>query len=146
MATMIDSAKRIINGTFGSLWVDGRVIAEVKGLRLQTTKNDSAVKLCGDVNEDWKMTSLSHSGTVTLYHVDSGFAKEMEQVQEGKDIRHTIRSKLADPDVHGAESIDVFGVSFSTLTPADWQAATLGEISVPFKCKRYKFDELIPVK
>ncbi len=146
MASTIDSAKRTINGTYGSMWFDGRKIAEIKGFQLKSRKNSTTINLAGEILEDTKMTSVTNSGQITIFHVDSGFADEMAQTQRGADLRHTLRVKLADPDSFGAETINVFNVSLSELTAADWQAATVGEVTTPFTCGRYEFDDRIPVQ
>ena len=39
MATSVDSAKRVINGTFGEVWVDGEKIAECTACQLKVGKN-----------------------------------------------------------------------------------------------------------
>ena len=98
MARSIDSAKRIINGLYGEVWVDGEKIAECTACQAKVAKNKQTVNLCGQFMDDTKATSGSGTGSLTLYHVDSGFARKMEGIQDGVDQRFTVISKLADPD------------------------------------------------
>ena len=144
MARTIDSAKRIINGTYGSVWIDGEVIAECTALQAKVAKNKQTVNLCGQFMDDTKATNGTGSGSLTLYKVDSGFVRKQSGIQDGVDRRFTIISKLKDPDSYGAERVAVYNVSFDDLTLADWQAATMGTVTAPFTFSRYEYlDEIV---
>ena len=146
MARTIDSAKRVINGTFGEVWVDGEKIAECTACQLKVSKNKETVNLCGQFMTDTKATSASGAGSLTLYKVDSGFAQKQGDLQNGKDRRFTVISKLKDPDSYGSERVAAYNVSFDDLTLADWQAATLGTVTTPFTFSRYEFLDMIEVQ
>lgn len=139
MAQNIDTAKRVINGTWGELWIDGDKISECTACQLKVGKNKETVNLCGQFMEDTKATSGSGTGSLTLYHVDSGFASRQADLQKGVDRRFTLVSKLADPDSYGAERVAVYNLSFDDLTLADWKAATVGTVTAPFTFSRYEF-------
>ena len=146
MARTIDTAKRVINGTFGEVWVDGEKIAECTACQLKVSKNKETINLCGQFMTDTKATSGSGTGSLTLYKVDSGFAQKMSDLQSGIDRRFTVISKLKDPDSWGAERVAAYNVSFDDLTLADWQAATVGNVTTPFTFSRYEFlDQITPV-
>lgn len=145
MATSIDTAKRVINGTFGEVWIDGEKIAECTACQLKVNKNKETINLCGQFMSDTKATSASGTGSLTLYKVDSGFAQKMSDLQSGTDRRFTVISKLRDPDSLGAERVAVYNVSFDDLTLADWRAATVGTVTAPFTYSRYEFlDQITP--
>lgn len=146
MATQLDGAMRVINGTYGEFWCDGRKWAEVDSFQIIVKKNSVVIKLCGDVIEDTKMLSVSNSGSLGGFHVDSAFADEIELTQNGKDVRHTFRGKLADPDSWGFETVEAYNATFSQLTAMDWKAATEGKINTPFTCGRIKFTDKIAVR
>ena len=146
MARTIDSAKRIINGTYGSVWIDGEVIAECTALQAKVSKSKQTVNLCGQFMDDTKATNGTGSGSLTLYKVDSGFARKQSGIQDGVDRRFTIISKLKDPDSYGAERVAVYNVSFDDLTLADWQAATMGTVTAPFTFSRYEYLDEIEVQ
>ena len=146
MARTIDSAKRIINGTYGSVWIDGEVIAECTALQAKVSKSKQTVNLCGQFMDDTKATNGTGSGSLTLYKVDSGFAQKQSGIQDGVDRRFTIISKLKDPDSYGAERVAVYNVSFDDLTLADWQAATMGTVTAPFTFSRYEYLDEIEVQ
>ncbi len=145
MARTIDSAKRVISGTYGEVWVDGDKIAECTACQGKVSKNKETINLCGQFMTDTKATSGSGTGSLTLYHVDSGFLQRSRDVQDGVDRRFTIVSKLRDPDSYGAERVAFYNVSLDDVTLADWQAASVGTVTAPFTFSRYEFLDLIEV-
>lgn len=132
MATNIDSAKRVINGTFGELWKDGILVAETTAFQAKIAKTKVSVQLCGQIMEDTKTTSVKGTGSLTIHKVDSAWIREQIDVQNGVDSRHTLVSALKDPDSWGAERISLSNVSFDDVTMADWKAATMGSVTIPF--------------
>ena len=143
MAMSIDTAKRVINGTFGELWLDGEKIAECTACQLKVSKNKETINLCGQFMTDTKATSASGTGSLTMHKVDSGFIQRNQGLQDGEDPRPTVITKLRDPDAWGAERIALYNVSFDDLTLADWQAATVGSITAPFTFNGYELLDAI---
>ena len=146
MARAIDSAKRVINGTWGEVWVDGEKIAECTACRIVAAKNKNTINLCGQFMSDTKAASGSGTGSLTLYKVDSGFAQRQAGLQDGEDIRVTVISKLRDPDSYGSERVALYNVSFDDLTLADWQAAQVGTVTAAFTFTRYELLDAIEVQ
>lgn len=146
MARTIDSAKRVLSGTWGELWVDGEKIAECTACQGKVSKDKQTVNLCGQFMSDTKATSGSGTGSLTLYKVDSGFLQKENDLQNGVDRRYTVISKLKDPDAWGAERVAFYNVSLDEMTLADWQAATVGTVTVPFTFSRYELLDLIEVQ
>ena len=138
MARRLDSARRVINGTYGEVWVDGEKVAECTSCQLKVAKNKQTVNLCGQFMDDSKATSGSGTGSLTLYKVDSGFIRRQQGLQDGEDVRCTVISKLRAPDSYGAERVAAYNVSFDDLTLADWEAAKLGTIEAPFTAEDYQ--------
>lgn len=143
MARTIDSAKRVINGTWGEAWVDGEKVAECSAAQAKVGKNKTTINLCGQFMEDTKAASGKGTGSLTLHHVDSGFVQRESGIQDGIDVRCTVILKLSDPDSWGAERVALYNVSFDDMTLADWKAATVGSITVPFTFSRYELLDLI---
>lgn len=137
-------AKRIINGTFGEAWLDDAKVSETSGLEANIEINKEEVSLPRQLATDTKMTGWKGSGTITLHKVSSRMAKAMQtMLKEGKDLRFTIISKLADPDSYGAERVAIKNVSFDSLTLANWEVNTLGSVEHPFTFTDYQFlDEI----
>lgn len=146
MARTIDSAKRVINGTFGEVWLDGEKVAECTACQLRVSKNKQTINLCGQFMADSKATNGSGTGSLTLYKVDSGLIEKQADLQDGVDRRFTIVSKLRDPDGWGAERVAAYNVSFDDLTLADWRAATVGTVTAAFTFSRYELLDQIEVR
>lgn len=146
MARTIDSAKRVISGLYGEVWMDGEKIAECTACQGKVNKDKETVVLCGQFMADKKAVSASGTGSLTLHKVDSGFLIKQKDVQDGVDCRYTVVSKLQDPDAYGAERVAFYNVSFDDLTLADWTAAKLGEVTTPFTFTRYELLDIIEVQ
>ena len=132
MARTIDSAKRVINGTWGEAWVDGEKVAECSAAQAKVGKNKTTINLCGQFMEDTKAASGKGTGSQR----ESG-------IQDGIDVRCTVILKLSDPDSWGAERVALYNVSFDDMTLADWKAATVGSVTAPFTFSRYELLDLI---
>lgn len=146
MSRTIDSAKRVISGTWGEVWVDGEKIAECTACQAKVALNKETVNLCGRFMTDTKATSASGTGSLSLHKVDSGFAQRMSGIKSGVDKRFTVISKLRDPDSYGAERVALYGVSFDDLTLADWQAASMGSVTAPFTFSDFEYLDQIEVQ
>lgn len=146
MANTIDSAKRVISGTWGELWLDGEKVAETTACQAKIALSKETVRLCGQFMTDTKATAATGTGSLTLLKVDSGMAQKLDGIKNGVDRRFTLISKLKDPDSYGAERVALYGVSFDDLTLADWQAATMGSVTAPFTFNDYEYLDRIEVQ
>lgn len=136
----MDSAKRIMCGTYGEVWMDGDYVSECYGLQAKVTVNKEDVKLCGKAAVDKKMTGISCTGSLKLHKVSSRMAIAIgSKIKSGQDPRFTILSKLDDPDAYGSERIAIRNVSFDDLTLADWEVAANGTVEAPFTFTDYEF-------
>ena len=146
MARSNFSARRVINGTYGSVWLDDERMAECHTCQAKVQLNTETINLDGEFMEHYKPTGGKGSGSLTLYKVDSGLISKMNGIQEGIIPEFTIITKLADPDSAGAERAALYGVMFSDLTIADWQRATVGKVTAPFTFTRYEMLDSIDVR
>lgn len=137
-------AKRVINGTFGEMWVDNDYMAEVKGVEAKASLDTEEVLQCGMLKKGYKVTGISGSGTLTLNKVSSYFlTRTSEKLKAGEAFRATIITNLADPESFGAERIKLLDCVFTELTLANWEAGTLGEESIPFNFSDWEVLESI---
>ncbi len=140
----MESAKRVISGTWGELWVDDEKWADVYGLQAKVSFHKEEVALCRQMMTDKKVTSAEGTGSIRLHKVYSrGAVKQAESVLAGRDLRCTLVSKLADPDSYGAERVILKNVSFDDLTLADWEAKALGKVEMPFSFTGFEYVDLI---
>lgn len=148
MARTIDSARRVISGTWGELWIDGEKVAEVSACQAKVALNKETVNLCGRFMTTHKAMNASGTGSLTLHKVDSGFAQRMEGIKRGVDRRFTVISKLRDPDSYGAERVALYDVSFddlafTTLLGSEEEAAAfLADVQDMAAMTNYTYDEI----
>jgi hypothetical protein len=136
----MDSAKRVMSGTFGEVWLNGDYVSECYGLQAKVSFNKTDINLCGRMATDKKVTSTSATGSLKLHKVNSRMALAVgDDLKNGRDPRFTVISKLDDPDAYGAERIVLRNVSFDDLTLADWEAAKNGTVEAPFTFTDYDF-------
>lgn len=129
----LDSAARVMNGTFGQIWEDGTEIAEVSAFQVKVTKNFDTINLCKKMPEDRKLIGVKITGSMTLQKVYTRGADDVTAALAGRDLRKTLVGKLADPDAYGAERVAAYGVSYDEQTVMDWAAAKSGSITIPFQ-------------
>lgn len=137
-------AKRVINGTYGTVRLEGQLLAESYKLQAKVEVTREEVQMCGALVPGQKLTKLNYSGTLGLHKANSTLAKMIaNDIKAGVDHSYTIISKLEDPDAYGKECVALSGCKFSDLTLADWEAAVLGKIEAPFTFSDYEFIDMI---
>ena len=140
----MDSAKRVISGTWGEVWLDGDKVSECYGLQAKVSFNKEDIALCGQMASDKKVTGIDCTGSLRMHKVNSRMAQVIGQyIRNGRDIRFTVISKLNDPDAYGAERVVLKNVSFNDLTLADWEAKSPGKVESPFTFTDYEFLDMI---
>jgi hypothetical protein len=143
---MAVETKRIMNGTFGELWLDGEYVGEAYKAQAQVEFNKEEIKQCGTFFVDNKVVGCKGTGSVTMHKVNSRMAgKIATMIKDKKDVRFTLISKLDDPDAYGAERVSITGVQFDDLTLFDWEAQKPLETETPFIFTGYEYlDQITP--
>ena len=127
------SAKRVINGSYGEVWVDGVEATEVTGFQAKIALTKVDVDQCKVFLTGSKIVGGKGTGTVKGLKVTSFFTTlVLDAVKNGSFPEITIISNIEDPDAFGAERVKLTGVTFDEVTLADWEAKKLGEQSIPF--------------
>ena len=136
--------RKIINGTHGTVFLDGEEVAEVKSFQAKLEFQKEEVKMAGKMATGTKYMGYSGKGSLALHKVNSRMIKAIgQQIKEGKEPRFTIIGKLADPDSDGVERIAINNVSFDDLTLFDFEVGALGQAECPFTFTDYDFLDLI---
>ena len=143
---MAVETKRICNGTFGEIWLDGDYVAEIKKAQAKVVFNKEEIKQCGVFFTDSKVVGCKGTGSLTMFKVNTRMGRKIaDMVSKKQDLRFTVVSKLADPDAYGAERVSLSGVQFDDLTLFDWEAQTPGEVEAPFIFTGYEYlDQIAP--
>lgn len=140
----LDSARRVISGTWGAVWMDGDQVGEAYGLQAKLSYDKEDVALCGQMFTDKKVMGVSGTGSLKMHKMTSRMAQLLgEKIKRGEDPRFTIIAKLSDPDAYGAERVALYNVSFDDLTLMDWEARSIGKVEAPFTFTDFEFLDLI---
>ena len=138
----IDSAKRVMSGTFGELWWDGELIAECDKFQAKYTQDKETVNMARQMVEDSKVMGSKGTGSLRVYKVYSRFRPFADAVLAGQDVRGTFVSKLDDPDAYGAERVALYNVSLDEVPLVNWERKTIQQDEVPFTFTSHKFLEV----
>ena len=141
MSKAFDSAKRVMSGTFGQLWIDNELVAECYKFTAKYTLSKDPVNLPREMMEDSKVMGSKGTGSMRLYKVYSRFRAFADAVQSGQDVRSTLVSKLDDPDAYGAERVAIYNVSLDEVPLVNWERKTIQKDEVPFTFSRHKYLE-----
>ena len=142
--SMNANAKRVINGTFGKLYFEGRLLAHVYKFQMKDNYTREKVQFCGSLRAGHKLTNIEGTGSIGMYKVDSMLAMEYgERVRRGDDPELTLMGSLEDPDSYGRECVAATGAQFDDLTIMDWEAGVLGKVECPFTFADYEFIDSI---
>ena len=130
--------RKIMNGTHGTVFLDGEEVAELKAFQAKLEFQKEEVKVAGKMATGTKYMGYSGKGSLNLHKVNSRMIKAIgQQIKEGKEPRFTIIGKLADPDSFGTERVAIKDVSFDDLTIFDFENNVLGSTEHPFTFSDY---------
>lgn len=125
-------AYRVMSGTWGQVWVDNELWAELSAAQAKFSFNKSPVNICGAMAEDSKVTSVKGTGSITVAKVYTRNVNRSDALMKGHDVRATIVMELDDPDACGAERVALYNVSFDDETIMDFAHGQLGKTTHPF--------------
>lgn len=133
---------KVVNGTWGEVWVNSHYIAEIVSLKATVTIEKEEVKFNKQLTKEYKTKSLTCKGSIKMHKVDSHFLKEMAaEIKQGKQPVFTIESKVHDPDSIGEERIVIRDATFDTLNLIDWEVGKIGDDSYNFTFSDYEIVE-----
>ena len=137
-------ANKQINGTFGSVWVNGEKWLDVESFEAKVSLNFEDVNMAGDLSTKKKYTGWSGEGTITVKKVYSrGAALIGTAAKTGIMPDITLVGKLEDPDAYGAERVSISDVTFNEFTLLAFEQKTLATEELPFNFGDYDFIDLI---
>lgn len=138
------TSERVVNGSFGEVWVNGDYMAELTGCEATVTIEYEDINQPRKLSVGKKMLGWTGEGSLTFNHVTSRFIKLLTgSLKEGKQVSMDIMVKIDDPDAFGMERINLKNCTFNDLTLANFQAKTKGEREVSFNFDGYEPLDLI---
>lgn len=132
--------RKIMSGTWGEVWLGEDKVGEAYGIQAKCNFQKEKINLCGNMGTGSKLMNYDGTGSLKMRKCNSRMGELIaSSLNEGKDVRFTIISKLDDPDADGAEKVALYGVSFDDLTLTDWEAGRLIDIEAPFTFSSFKY-------
>ena len=120
-------AKRVMNGKYADLYIDGDLMAEATAFKAEVTLTKEEVKMLRHVGKGYKVTGYDCKGQLKLHKVSSYMTKKMnDNIKAGK------QTVLDDKDAIGSERIVIKDATFDSLILADWEVDKMGEESYSF--------------
>jgi len=139
MASTYNSNK-IINGSFGRVWINGVNYANVKSFEAKVTLNYEEVTIAGELGTSQKYMGYAVEGTITMHKTDDNIGTLLEDgITSGVMPDIEIVARLKDPAAYGAERIHLTGVTFDELSLMKYESKAVGEEEVPFKASGFEY-------
>lgn len=136
--------KRLINGTFGTVWWDNELLADIESFEAKITIDREEVNMAGSLAKDSKILGWTGEGTMKLKKVYSRAQKKIAMaIKNGEDIRSKIVAKLADPDAYGTQRVVLYNVWFSEVMLLAFEQKAKLEEDIPFGFSDFDFTDLI---
>lgn len=136
-------SQEVINGTFGHLWVNGEIVAEVKSFQVKLDLTWEEVSMADRLTPGRKLIGADISGELTLHKVDSKFQKMYKNAINGEVPDIEFIGAVEDPQAKGAERIMLEEVIFTSLDLMKYEMKTLTEQSLPFNAANYDYLDMI---
>lgn len=141
---MAEVTNKIIRGTFGRLWMNGKRMANIKEFELKANLNYETVKINGNLCEQQRFVGYSLAGTMLVHKIDTYVATQIgEGLKTGTMPTIKFVGTLADPDSTGSERIEVYDVTLDEVTLFHFVNGEIGEESVPYHAGGYRFIDKI---
>lgn len=135
-----ENANKIINGTFGNVWVNGELWAHCKQFEAKVTGEFEDVNFANDLGTHKKYLGFSGEGTITLHKIfSSGGNLLADAFKTGVMPDVKIVGKLADPAAYGAERVEILEVTFDEFTLMKFANKEIQEEELPFKYADYNY-------
>jgi hypothetical protein len=153
-------AQRVMSGTQGEIWIDGKYMAEVTAFKAEIKLIKEEVNQVKTMFKQYKVVGCEGTGNVKMNHVSSYFINLMADnirnarqtvvtirvklddpdavgreeviIRNARQTVVTIRVKLDDPDAVGREEVIIRDATFDKLTLMDWEAKKLTEDDYDF--------------
>lgn len=143
MANNKEIHNQILRGQFGKVWIDGELYANVKSFEAKISLKYESVDINGEMGVHQRLVGFEGAGTLVLHKIDSRVAQKIAgKIKNGSVPDIKIVSKLTDPDVNGAERIELTSVTLDELTHG-FENKKVQEESYPFKFADYNYLDLI---
>lgn len=141
---MPGNAQRIVNGTYGSVWVNDELWAEVDSFEAKVTVEYEDIKFAGDGATYQKATGWKGEGSIKVKKIYSRVQRAMaDSIRKGVYPRFKIVGKVADPDAFGSERVAIYDVTIGEMQLMKFENKTLGSEEIPFAFSDFEMIDTI---
>lgn len=138
------NVNRVLTGASGYVWVNGKLLSQLKSIELKVTGNFEELNFCGDNSTYNRYTGFTGEGTITLQKIDSIVLDLVgESYITGVMPEIKIVTKLKDKATGKSERVAVSDVIITEFMLAKFEAKALIEEEVPLKFSKYEILEKI---
>lgn len=126
------TGNRVVNGSFGRLWIDNEEVMEIKDINASVTSNTVEVVIGSCVDE--KQVSTKCEGSFVVHKVKSRGSEILKSWAKGKDKRVKLTFQIADPDTENEqlERWTIKDVWFKSIQIAGFSKGAIVEEEFPF--------------
>lgn len=121
------TAKNVISGTHGHLWINDDICYEVSSFEAKLKMNGEDVFFAGEMMKDRKLQTLEGTWSVKVKKVYSRSKDISTEVMAGRDPRLELTGKLADPDSFGTEMIKISNCWLDEVTIQQFEHGKIAE-------------------
>lgn len=137
-------SNKIIKGTYGNVWINNELLAEVDAAEAIITLEYEEVNMAGDLATHQVLVGWKGEGSITLKKVFSrGLILLGNIPKTGIVPEISIIFAIDDPDAHGAERVSVSEVTFEEIMLAKFELKKPGSEELKFKFADYDLIDLI---
>lgn len=138
------SHNKVIRGTFGRVWVNGELMANVKSFEAKATIDYEDLDINGDFGQKKRYMGYSIAGTLTLHKFDSAILKLYQSaIMTGELPDVKIVASLSDPQSDGTERCALYDVHLDEITLNKFENKTVLEEEVPFTAGSFEMLDMI---
>lgn len=124
--------EKVISGSKGNMWLNGKLIAEVKSIESKAAINRETIQMAGSYDEDSKITSIACEGSFVVHKVYTTEREFVENFQKGIDTRFQLYVTLDDADAYGRESVQLDNCWLNEITVTQFEVGSILEREFPF--------------
>lgn len=141
---MAVNINRVLTGSGGNVWINGKLLAQVKAIELKVSGNFEELTFCGDNSTYNRYTGFTGEGTITMQKIDSTVLDLIgDAYLTGVMPNIKIITKLTDKATNKSERVAVSDVIITEFMLAKFEAKALLEEELPLKFSQYEILEKI---
>lgn len=138
------SVARSINGSYGKVWVDGELWAEVESFQATATPEYEEVPQPGSLATYRALVGWDGEGNMTIRKVYSRVQRKIAlNIKRGITPRAQIVGKLDSPDSNGRETAVMNDVTFGQFDILRFEQKTITKEELSFNFSDFDFPDLI---